>query len=76
MQVSVQVLHFAQDCRFYSHVLQTADNVSLVSGSEQTAARDSCGWEGLDVEHGLALHPAAIQCNMKKNRVGPALWWR
>lgn len=21
---------------------------------------------GLDVEHGLALHPAAIRCNMKK----------
>lgn len=28
---SMQVLHFAQDFRTYSHVLHTADNVSLGS---------------------------------------------
>ncbi len=64
MQVSVQELHFAQDCRFYSRVLQTADNVSLVCLARSRQRREIAEvGRGLDVEHGLALHPAAIQWN-------------
>lgn len=77
MQVSV---HFAQGCRFYLHVLRTADTVSLMPLAMRAGmSADSCGGRGLD-----AVHPAAIQCSWGKKEGltgsvvavrGQTVWW-
>lgn len=68
MQVSV---HFAQGCRFYWHVLRTADTVSLMSlamraGMSTDSGERQLRWAGAFD----AVHPAAKHCNGEKGTNG------